>query len=325
MASAPPVDENSWNIAIEYVDWNGEETGYATGSLPIKEHDGYRKVIELPFFPISFYGKTREAEYKASIIERGKKFEICVDAHAYYETCKKPKRTLLPLRKPEEKEAEEKGAEEKEAGEDQPKEDQPEDTDYDATIEEPLQIVEDPETLQDEEYLLASPWVKDFDLEEKHWCDVRVLLYGPPGTGKQFTAKTVAEKLRVPLYTMYPSSDVVKDLGRAFILCQKWKAVLLLDRKNIIKREGVINLDIEGGSLEELSKLPLNSHEIKNIFDTAMFIWSQINVRNSEAEGSQKMSVEWLRQHAENTVEGCRTFTVDGETVDGEAVDGEGT
>jgi SpoVK/Ycf46/Vps4 family AAA+-type ATPase len=66
-----------------------------------------------------------------------------------------------------------------------------------------------------------------------------ILLFGPPGVGKTFTAEAVAEKARVPLYTMSAADigtnpqDVERELERALSLCRMWNAMLLIDEADV--------------------------------------------------------------------------------------------
>lgn len=66
-----------------------------------------------------------------------------------------------------------------------------------------------------------------------------MLLSGPPGVGKTLTAESVAETMRVPLYTMSAGElgtdveDVEEILKEALEKCAKWKAILLLDEADI--------------------------------------------------------------------------------------------
>ncbi|KAF4630774.1 hypothetical protein G7Y89_g7370 [Cudoniella acicularis] len=66
-----------------------------------------------------------------------------------------------------------------------------------------------------------------------------ILMFGPPGVGKTYTAEAVAEKSRVPLYSMSAGvlgtkpEDVEKALDRALELCRLWNAMLLLDEADV--------------------------------------------------------------------------------------------
>ncbi|KAH6871416.1 P-loop containing nucleoside triphosphate hydrolase protein [Thelonectria olida] len=70
-----------------------------------------------------------------------------------------------------------------------------------------------------------------------------ILMFGPPGVGKTFTAEAVAERSRVPLYSMSAGdlgiqpSEVEKALERALELCRMWNAMLLLDEADVFLGE----------------------------------------------------------------------------------------
>jgi hypothetical protein len=66
-----------------------------------------------------------------------------------------------------------------------------------------------------------------------------VLLYGPPGVGKTLTSESVAEEMRVPLYTL-SAQDIVHDpqdterrLRDILQMCSQWDAVLVLDEADV--------------------------------------------------------------------------------------------
>ncbi|KAK3368676.1 P-loop containing nucleoside triphosphate hydrolase protein [Podospora didyma] len=66
-----------------------------------------------------------------------------------------------------------------------------------------------------------------------------ILMFGPPGVGKTFTAEAVAERARVPLYSMSAGVlgtqpyEVEAALTHALDLCRMWKAMLLLDEADV--------------------------------------------------------------------------------------------
>ena len=70
-----------------------------------------------------------------------------------------------------------------------------------------------------------------------------ILMFGPPGVGKTFTAEAVAERSRVPLYSMSAGdlgtqpAEVVAALDRALELCRMWNAMLLLDEADVFLGE----------------------------------------------------------------------------------------
>jgi hypothetical protein len=70
-----------------------------------------------------------------------------------------------------------------------------------------------------------------------------ILMFGNPGVGKTFTAEAVAERSRVPLYSMSAGdlgtqpSEVEAALERALELCRMWNAMLLLDEADVFLGE----------------------------------------------------------------------------------------
>lgn len=192
----------AWTIDIEYVDWNGETSGFTTTSVNMCEFDGFRRVQALPVFPISFLGDVEKT--KVTFIERGRKFEslrgykfmlcngtkilletekpeqrpvagkVCVDAYAYYRSCNIVKPKLRPLS------GEETSDDETEAA-DPDLSDTPYEMDFSAAPVEtstaakgPAERTEDLQPLTDEQCLLSTPWMKGFDLKAKEWCELRV-------------------------------------------------------------------------------------------------------------------------------------------------------
>ncbi|OTA64797.1 P-loop containing nucleoside triphosphate hydrolase protein [Hypoxylon sp. EC38] len=233
---------NSWIFTVEFVDWSGEESGYRTTSLEVKEFKGVHRINTLPIFPISYL--TEEAKIKESMIERGRKFERLRGYRLM--ACNGVR--LFKDKNPEAGEAKDS------------------DVKYEAEFSiahhvdpRPKHISERNENLRkltEEELLITTPWVHGFDLKTKHWglfCvddlyDVTwndkafdklilpnsekemalafvkgkqrsndssfddfiqnkgrgliILMFGPPGVGKTFTAEAVAEKSKVALYAM---------------------------------------------------------------------------------------------------------------------------
>ncbi|KAH7035535.1 uncharacterized protein B0I36DRAFT_382223 [Microdochium trichocladiopsis] len=316
-----------WVIHLEYVDWNGQETGWASTSVTIWEYAGFRRVTGLPVFPLSF---TREEDsIRAEMIERGRKFErlrgyhymmsngakilletekpeqrpvagkVCVDAYAYYRSSNLVRPKLRALSGS--------GDDEGKDGSDANKDDaQMEDSGFEAqyalpvddspAAKGPAERIEHIEPLTEEQLLMTTPWVKGFDLKAKHWCELRIddlrdmawndeafeklvlpggekelawafvenkslskgefddfipdkgrgliiLMFGPPGVGKTFTAEAVAERSRVPLYSMSAGdlgtkpAEVEAALTRALELCRMWNAMLLLDEADVFLGE----------------------------------------------------------------------------------------
>ncbi|KAI0555989.1 P-loop containing nucleoside triphosphate hydrolase protein [Xylaria curta] len=322
-----------WKISMEFIDWNGERSGFSNTSTIISAYNGYRRISSLPVFPISFLED--EASYKASMIERGRIFEqirgyhfmdvngvkisidgkepvqrpiagrVCIDACAYYTSCDIVKPYLKPL--PQTEDNQDTKAEDTTEDSDNEDDDEydsdssaPRDSRFtaikvenDTTDKRPMERVENLAPLTDEQCLLATPWVKGFDLKSKQWYELRVdelrpitwndeafdklilpgdekhlawefveakslvqreefddfitdkgrglimLMFGPPGVGKTLTAEAVADKSRVPLYTMSASelgtkpNTVEKALERVLNLCSMWNAILLLDEADV--------------------------------------------------------------------------------------------
>jgi hypothetical protein len=87
-----------WIITTEYVDWNGECCGYATTNTTIVEFDGFRRVIALLVYPLSF--EKAASEIKLKMIERGRNFERL---RGYYFLTFSGKKVLLNVEEPEER------------------------------------------------------------------------------------------------------------------------------------------------------------------------------------------------------------------------------
>jgi len=68
-------------------------------------------------------------------------------------------------------------------------------------------------------------------------------LHGPPGCGKTFTAESVAEYTKSPLYTISAgdlgadASEMEAVLSKTLRLCTIWNAVLLLDEADVFLEE----------------------------------------------------------------------------------------
>lgn len=81
------------------------------------------------------------------------------------------------------------------------------------------------------------------DLIEGKGRGILVLLYGPPGVGKTLTAESVAEKMKVPLFTL-TAGDLGLDritienrLRGLISLCARWGAIILLDEADVLLAE----------------------------------------------------------------------------------------
>ena len=89
-----------------------------------------------------------------------------------------------------------------------------------------------------------------------------MLLAGPPGTGKTFTAESLGDELRQPLYSVSASelgssaSEVESSLGRAFDLSARWNALVLLDEADVfLQRRSESHLERNGVVAVFLRKL----------------------------------------------------------------------
>ncbi|KAH9883598.1 P-loop containing nucleoside triphosphate hydrolase protein [Xylariomycetidae sp. FL2044] len=190
-----------WVIDMEYVDWNGEYSGWTTTTLTIWEFEGYRRVTALPVFPISFLAD--EAKTRAAMIERGRRFEklrgyrfmiangtkilletekpeqrpvagkVCVDAYAYYRSCNIVKPKLRSLYAD--------NNEEEITTDDTEMSDTAYETNFsvaplevETAAKGPAERDEDLRPMTEEQALMASPWLKGFDLKSKDWCELRV-------------------------------------------------------------------------------------------------------------------------------------------------------
>ncbi|KKY32328.1 putative atpase aaa+ type core [Diaporthe ampelina] len=90
------------------------------------------------------------------------------------------------------------------------------------------------------------------DLIERKGRGVLIHLCGPHGVGKTLTAESVAEKLKVPLFTLASgdgdlelySPDIESRLQGLISMCGRWGAIILLDEADALLEEtGRHNLD----------------------------------------------------------------------------------
>ncbi|KAI5926702.1 P-loop containing nucleoside triphosphate hydrolase protein [Camillea tinctor] len=316
---------DSWAIEMEYIDWNGDMCGYTSTTIHINIYDGHRWIMDLPAIPLTYL--PNESSFRAEMIQRGRKFErlrgfhfmrvngtkirlereipdqrpvagkVCVDAHAYYQS--------LNLIKPMLRSFPGGDSNDSRTGSSISQTTTSQAVNVDYVTEFTVLASNSPDAnrgnskrnedltpLTEEQLLLASPWLKGFDLKDKDWCELRVdeledmtwndeafeklilpgneknlawefvdakshsdsgfddfipdkgrgliiLMFGPPGVGKTFTAEAVAERSRVPLYSMsagdlgtYPG-EVERSLKRALDLCKMWNAMLLLDEADV--------------------------------------------------------------------------------------------
>jgi hypothetical protein len=87
----PAMGPDYWEIGLEYVDWNGHRCGYAATKVVIKEFGGYRRVVSLPVYPLSF--NTSNPEIRQRLVQRGRKFETLRGYH--FQRCSGTKILLL--------------------------------------------------------------------------------------------------------------------------------------------------------------------------------------------------------------------------------------
>nr|RBQ88569.1 hypothetical protein FVER53263_13955 [Fusarium verticillioides] len=323
LVKQPPMPPY-WEIHMEYLDWNGNRCGYANTAIIIPEFAAYRRVTSLPAvtwlpLPNLFWIKDPIASGKSE--ERPVSGRVIVDAHAYYMTNNIVKPDLAPLvdedqvgqkkrsdetKKPNKKkpkahecdwgcDGECDGDEDNDSDDsDTPQEDTPVEGNAEMKVKAPNDTTrrsENLEPLTDDMCLVATPWLKGFDLKTKDWAQfyvddltpvvwndaafnhlvlpgtekqlawefvenktlansfddfiqdegrgIIILMFGPPGVGKTYTAEAVAEKARVPLYSMSAGDlgtvpkEVELALDRALTLCGLWNAMLLLDEADV--------------------------------------------------------------------------------------------
>ncbi|KUJ21199.1 P-loop containing nucleoside triphosphate hydrolase protein [Mollisia scopiformis] len=195
-----------WIIHLEYVDWNGQNCGYAATKTVISAFSGYRRVTGLPVYPLSFEEDVTEIREK--MIKRGRQFEkyrgyhfltcngkrvlietseertvtgrVIVDAFAYYSSHSIPKPSLRSLVDEEEPIRTPKPQKDWDTT-DIPNSD----SDSEVMVEgNELQVVVTKDTnisrnenftaMTDEHCLLATPWVKGMDLKTKEWSQFLV-------------------------------------------------------------------------------------------------------------------------------------------------------
>lgn len=76
---------------------------------------------------------------------------------------------------------------------------------------------------------------------------VIILLSGSPGVGKTLTAESIAEKMKVPLYTLSAGeigiipTTVETKIKTALEKCTKWNAILLLDEADVFLEKRELN------------------------------------------------------------------------------------
>lgn len=87
----------SWEVELEYVDWNGDHCGFATTTVNIRKFSGYKFVTSLAAYPLSFCAD--EQQIKDRLISRGRQFESLRGYH--FKTCAGTKILLETLEREE--------------------------------------------------------------------------------------------------------------------------------------------------------------------------------------------------------------------------------
>ncbi|KAG7417567.1 Lon protease-like protein [Fusarium oxysporum f. sp. rapae] len=296
--------------------------------IVIPEFAAYRRVTSLPAYPLSFHNSP--SKIRQQMIERGRKFEALRGYHFQAgsgtkillppgKSEERPVSGRVIPKKPDKAEKSEKinskrrgcdgwGCDDgscdfcRDEGEDD-NDDTDTSEEHDTlvvegnakmTVKAPNDIAGRSETLEDltdDMCLVATPWLKGFDLKTKEWAQfyvdditpvvwndaafnhlalpgtdkqlawefvenktlansfddfiqdkdrgIIILMFGPPGVGKTYTAEEVAEKARVPLYSMSAGDlgtvpkEVELALERALTPCGLWNAMLLLDEADV--------------------------------------------------------------------------------------------
>ncbi|SPJ71725.1 related to TOB3 (member of AAA-ATPase family) [Fusarium torulosum] len=101
-------------------------------------------------------------------------------------------------------------------------------------------VLPGPEKQLAREFVESKALANNFDdfIQDKG-RGIIILMFGPPGVGKTFTAESVAEQARVPLYCMSAGDlgtvpeEVELSLDRALSLCGLWNAIILLDEADV--------------------------------------------------------------------------------------------
>lgn len=87
----------SWEVELEYVDWNGDHCGFATTTVNIGYFPGSKFVTSLAAYPLSF--SPDERQIKERLIARGRQFESLRGYH--FRTCSGTKILLETLQREE--------------------------------------------------------------------------------------------------------------------------------------------------------------------------------------------------------------------------------
>lgn len=142
------------------------------------------------------------------------------------------------------------------------------------------------------------------DLIENKGNGLILLLHGPPGTGKTFTAESVAEIARKPLYTVTCGDigtrpeEVEKYLESVFYLGKLWDCVVLLDEAEVfleqrtlqdLHRNALVSVFLR--ALEYYSGILILTTNRVGTFDEAFKSRVQLALRYEKLDRSQRKQI----------------------------------
>jgi hypothetical protein len=182
------LNRDRWDIDLEYVDWNGERTGYSTTKVTVWRFDGFKFVTSLSVYPLAF--SSSAAAIREQLVTRGRKFEqlrgyhfrncvgskilletrcpeerpvsgrVIIDSFAYFSANNKVKTDLRSLSGDEEKDKPKTDA--------RPGKNNSEMTAVKVSSSSYIRT-EHLEDMTDEQCLMATPWLRGLDLKTKDW------------------------------------------------------------------------------------------------------------------------------------------------------------
>ena len=135
-----------------------------------------------------------------------------------------------------------------------------------------------------------------------------LLLCGAPGVGKTLTAESVAEELHAPLYMMSAAElgleprHVETKLTSILEMCQRWKAVLLIDEADIF---------LEERSLHELERNKLVSVFLRVLeyYEGILFLTTnRVNTIDDAFQSRIHISLEYPALNAESRMTVWKSF-----------------